>query len=60
MEVFLVLVGQLDTESAELGLEVLFDTFAGAFSTQPAFLHAAKRRSGAGGVDIVDADDTKL
>ena len=53
-------MGQLDTESAELGLEVLFDTFAGAFSTQPAFLHTAKRRSGAGGVDIVDSDDTKL
>ena len=53
-------MGQLDTESAELGLEVLFDAFAGAFSTQSAFLHTAERRSGAGGVDIVDADDAKL
>ncbi len=53
-------MGQLYTESAELGLEILLDALTRTFAAQAAFLHAPKRGGGAGGVNIIDTNNTKL
>ena len=49
-----------NTEATEFGLQVFLDTLARALAAQAALFHAPKRRRGAGGVNVVDADNAEL